>query len=31
VYACHDPIIVDGLTKAIEKFFGHPHPSFALR
>ncbi|WP_341531501.1 hypothetical protein WKK05_36000 (plasmid) [Nostoc sp. UHCC 0302] len=31
VYACHDPEVAAGLTKAIEEFFAHPHPSFALR
>ncbi|MBD0388629.1 MAG: hypothetical protein ICV54_19530, partial [Nostoc sp. C3-bin3] len=31
VYACHDSNVAAGLTKAIEEFFAHPHPSFALR
>lgn len=31
VYACHDPIVADGLTKAIEEFFAHPNPTAALR
>ncbi|RCJ40915.1 hypothetical protein A6769_39295 [Nostoc punctiforme NIES-2108] len=31
VYACHDPIVADGLTKAIEEFFTHPNPTAALR
>ncbi|MBN3907983.1 MAG: DUF1392 family protein [Nostoc sp. NMS1] len=31
VYACHDPIVVNGLTKAIEEFFTHPNPTAALR
>ncbi|WP_341531821.1 hypothetical protein WKK05_38095 (plasmid) [Nostoc sp. UHCC 0302] len=31
VYACHDPEVAAGLTKAVEEFFAHPHPSFALR
>lgn len=31
VYACHDPIVADGLTKAVEEFFAHPNPTAALR
>ena len=31
VYACHDPAVAAGLTKAIEEFFAHPSPSAALR
>ncbi|MBD2451371.1 hypothetical protein H6G76_30455 [Nostoc sp. FACHB-152] len=31
VYACHDPIVVAGLTKAIEEFFSHPSPAAALK
>ncbi|MBW4458457.1 MAG: hypothetical protein KME55_41025 [Nostoc indistinguendum CM1-VF10] len=31
VYACHDPIVASGLTKAIEEFFAHPNPTAALR
>jgi hypothetical protein len=31
VYACHDPIVADGLTKAIEEFFAHPDPTAALK
>lgn len=31
VYACHDPIVADSLTKAIEEFFAHPNPTAALR
>ncbi|BBD63044.1 hypothetical protein NIES2109_58940 (plasmid) [Nostoc sp. HK-01] len=31
VYACHDPIVVTGLTKAIEEFFTHPNPAAALK
>ncbi|MBD2249487.1 hypothetical protein H6G26_40580 [Nostoc sp. FACHB-888] len=31
VYACHDPIVANGLTKAIEEFFAHPNPTTALR
>ncbi|MEH1899353.1 MAG: hypothetical protein V7K94_29445 [Nostoc sp.] len=31
VYACHDPAVVAGLTKAIEEFFAHPSPGAALR
>lgn len=31
VYACHDPIVADGLTKAIEEFFAHSNPTAALR
>ncbi|MCC5619623.1 hypothetical protein LC605_32175 [Nostoc sp. CHAB 5836] len=31
VYACHDPIVADGLTKAIEEFFAHPNPTAALK
>ncbi|MBU7587461.1 MAG: hypothetical protein KAF91_32320 [Nostoc sp. TH1S01] len=31
VYACHDPIVVAGLTKAIEEFFAHPSPGAALK
>lgn len=31
VYACHDPAVAAGLTKAIEEFFAHPSPSAALK
>ncbi|MBD2468745.1 hypothetical protein [Nostoc sp. FACHB-145] len=31
VYACHDPMVVAGLTKAIEEFFAHPNPAAALK
>ncbi|MBW4430102.1 MAG: hypothetical protein KME50_38650 [Nostoc desertorum CM1-VF14] len=31
VYACHDPTVAAGLTKAIEEFFAHPSPGAALR
>ncbi|MBD2492450.1 hypothetical protein [Aulosira sp. FACHB-615] len=31
VYACHDPAVVAGLTKAIEEFFAHPNPAVALK
>jgi hypothetical protein len=31
VYACHDPMVADGLTKAIDEFFAHPSPNTALR
>ncbi|QFS50203.1 hypothetical protein [Nostoc sphaeroides] len=31
VYACHDPIVADGLTKAIEEFFAHSNPTAALQ
>lgn len=31
VYACHDPAVAAGLTKAIEEFFAHPSPGAALR
>lgn len=31
VYACHDPMVADGLTKAIEEFFTHPNPTAALK
>ncbi len=32
VYACHDPAVAAGLTKAVEElFFAHPSPSAALR
>jgi prophage antirepressor-like protein len=31
VYACHEPTVVAGLTKAIEEFFAHPSPGAALR
>ncbi|MBW4456554.1 MAG: hypothetical protein KME55_29845 [Nostoc indistinguendum CM1-VF10] len=31
VYACHDPMVANGLTKAIEEFFAHPNPTAALR
>ncbi|MBD2472008.1 hypothetical protein [Nostoc sp. FACHB-145] len=31
IYACHDPAIAEGLTKAIEEFFAHPNPTAALR
>ena len=31
VYACHDPVVAAGLTKAVEEFFAHPSPSAALK
>jgi hypothetical protein len=31
VYACHDPAVAAGLTKAIEEFFAHSSPGAALR
>jgi hypothetical protein len=31
VYACHEPTVAAGLTKAIEEFFAHPSPGTALR
>ncbi len=31
VYACHDPMVAAGLTKAIDEFFAHPKPTTALR
>ncbi|AUB43471.1 hypothetical protein COO91_09652 (plasmid) [Nostoc flagelliforme CCNUN1] len=31
VYACHNPVVAAGLTKAIEEFFAHPSPGAALR
>jgi hypothetical protein len=31
VYACHDPAVAAGLTKAVEEFFAHPSPGAALR
>ncbi|BAY41850.1 hypothetical protein NIES2111_62460 (plasmid) [Nostoc sp. NIES-2111] len=31
IYACHDPVVADGLTKAVEEFFAHPNPTAALR
>lgn len=31
VYACHDPNVAAGLTKAIEEFFAHPNPAVALK
>lgn len=31
VYACHEPVVAAGLTKAIEEFFAHPSPGAALR
>jgi hypothetical protein len=31
VYACHDPVVAAGLSKAIEEFFAHPHPNVALK
>ena len=31
VYACHEPTVAAGLTKAIEEFFAHPSPGAALR
>ena len=31
VYACHEPAVAAGLTKAIEEFFAHPSPGAALR
>ncbi|WP_193199854.1 hypothetical protein [Nostoc sp. MG11] len=30
VYACHEPIVAAGLTKAVEEFFAHPSPGTAL-
>jgi hypothetical protein len=31
VYACHEPAVAAGLTKAVEEFFAHPSPGAALR
>jgi hypothetical protein len=31
VYACHEPAVAAGLTKAIEEFFGHPNPGAVLK
>lgn len=31
VYACHDPAVVAGLTKAVEEFFAHPEPAAKLK
>ncbi|MCC5640823.1 hypothetical protein LC593_34365 [Nostoc sp. CHAB 5844] len=31
VYACHEPSVAAGLTKAIEEFFAHPNPVAALK
>jgi hypothetical protein len=31
VYPCHDPIVAEGLAKAIEEFFAHPNPAAALK
>ncbi len=31
VYACHDPVVAAGLTKAIDEFFAHPSPAAALK
>ena len=31
VYACHEPAVAAGLTKAVEEFFAHPSPGTALR
>ncbi len=31
VYACHDPSVAAGLTKAIDEFFAHPEPGAALK
>ncbi len=31
VYACHEPVVAAGLTKAVEEFFAHPSPGEALR
>jgi hypothetical protein len=31
VYACHDPVVSAGLTKAVEEFFAHPSPGVVLR
>ncbi|MBG1268326.1 hypothetical protein [Nostoc sp. WHI] len=31
VYACHEPAVAAGLTKAIEEFFAHPSPGTALK
>ncbi|MBE9209920.1 hypothetical protein IQ244_26185 [Nostoc sp. LEGE 06077] len=31
VYPCHDPVVVAGLTKAIDEFFAHPNPAAALK
>jgi prophage antirepressor-like protein len=31
VYACHDPIVAAGLTKAIEEFSLHPNPGAVLK
>ncbi|WP_226890076.1 hypothetical protein [Nostoc sp. MG11] len=30
VYACHEPIVAAGLSKAVEEFFAHPSPGAAL-
>ncbi|MGJ5632969.1 hypothetical protein [Nostoc sp. CALU 1950] len=31
VYACHEPTVAAGLTKAVEEFFAHPSPGATLR
>ncbi|WP_392476480.1 hypothetical protein [Nostoc sp. C110] len=31
VYACHEPTVAAGLTKAVKEFFAHPSPGAALR
>ncbi|WP_375507101.1 hypothetical protein [uncultured Nostoc sp.] len=31
VYACHEPAVAAGLTKAVEEFFAHPSLGAALR
>lgn len=31
VYACHDPVVAAGLTKAIEEFFADPNPAEVLK
>jgi hypothetical protein len=31
VYACHDPVVAEGLTKAVEEFFAHPNPAAVLK
>ncbi|MBD2536349.1 hypothetical protein H6G97_46525 [Nostoc flagelliforme FACHB-838] len=31
VYACHEPTVAAGLTKAVEEFFAHLSPGVALR
>jgi hypothetical protein len=31
IYACHDPVVFEGLKAAVEEFFAHPNPTAALR